>query len=113
MKNVIIPWDFKDMSITLGMCKFVVIDDGGAFQLQASKLPFVFHEDIVNEMRRDGIEGKVIGGGTLFINPRKKTIKACDRAIQYGAAPQAIVEQLLNQYCAEIGYTAIVEMGRY
>ncbi|HII15160.1 MAG TPA: hypothetical protein HA362_02510 [Nanoarchaeota archaeon] len=113
-ENVVIPWDLKDTSMTLGMCKFIVAEGADGPKLRASKEPFASHESLVYAARKEGIEGKVLGGGTLFINPRNRTIRACERTILYGPAPQGVVERLLADYCSEAGYEKpIVEMDKY
>lgn len=112
-ENVVIPLDLEDSAVTFMMCRFMVADSDEGPKLRASATAFGSHEGLLDSMRNnEGIEGKVLGGGMLHIYPQKKEIKACDRAILYGAAPQDVVEKLLNVYCAEIGYKAIVEMGR-
>ncbi|MBU2638575.1 MAG: hypothetical protein KJ955_06375 [Nanoarchaeota archaeon] len=113
-KNVIIQLDLEDSTIKFAMCRFMVVDSDEGPKLRATASSFGSHESIVSSIRIDeGIEGKVLGGGMLHITPQKREIKACDRSILYGAAPQDVVEQLLANYCAEIGYNApLVEMGR-
>ncbi|MFH1066105.1 MAG: hypothetical protein V1734_06370 [Nanoarchaeota archaeon] len=110
-EDVIIRLDFDRGDITFAACKFMVAESEDGPKLRATDSAFTFHEDIVNSMRAEGIEGKVLGGGMLNICPQKKEIRACSLSINYGMAPCDVVEKLLNDYCAKIGYKAIVRMG--
>lgn len=110
-EDVIIPLDFDRGDIKFAACKFMIAESEEGPKLRATDNAFSFHEDIVNSMRAEGIEGKVLGGGMLNICPQKKEIRACSMSINYGMAPCDVVERLLNDYCARIGYKAIVSMG--
>ena len=91
----------KDVKMPLeGRFKFVLIQHKEGPKLRGGHQGY--HADIVDAAWYEGLEGRVLGGGRIHVDPEEKEIHAYGFSRGYGTAPQDLVEKMNRELLKNI-----------
>jgi len=90
--------------------KFVVMGTQEEKYLRGEVRGLERHYDIYRRAEEEGLKGYVLGGGWIQVHPQRKRLYAFGRSEDYGSARQLVVEELLGDYCVDLGYKLNVVM---